>query len=148
VKSLEEYKRKKPKTVPALGKIKKSSTKEVEGKIKKCMKKTEKKKKTEKQVVMTPKFEIFDFMPQPRATTPPPPPPPPPTPPTTPFATLIPSLGHVEDGAITIFRDKNPVTFVPCFVIKQSFAGCLDQQIYLNDKSMPQFFNFIVNLLI
>jgi hypothetical protein len=55
---------------------------------------------------------------------------------------------HVDDGAITISRDKNPVTGAPCFIIQQAFPNCLQQQIFVNDKSLPQFINFIINLLV
>jgi hypothetical protein len=84
-----------------------------------------------------------------------PPPPPPPSPCEIPVVagpavstTLLSSPIHVDDGAITISRDRNPVTGVPCFIIRQAFPNRVDQQIFVNDKSLPQFVNFIINFLV
>jgi hypothetical protein len=75
-----------------------------------------------------------------------PPPPPPDCVPS--ISTLLPQPGVPLDGAISIYRDKNPFTGASCIVIRQSFPNCGDAHVFVNDKSLGSFFHFIVSMLI
>jgi hypothetical protein len=49
------------------------------------------------------------------------------------------------DGTITISKDVNLHTGVPCFVIRQTLPSGLYSNVYLNDKSIPEFFSLVLN---
>ena len=56
--------------------------------------------------------------------------------------------GEDLNGTINICRSKNPYTSAPCFIINQSFPNCGVQSVYINEKSLPQLFGFIINFLV